>query len=94
MAGLDPAIHAFTCCHPVRTCMPGSSPGMTEKFQPEFSMNRLFVAALFSALLPLLLTPANAAERELYGIDLEGFAYPYPVNLLPLVNDGEQLRMA
>ena len=23
-----------------------------------------------------------------------GFAYPYPVHLLPLVNDGEQLRMA
>ena len=25
---------------------------------------------------------------------LKDFAYPYPVNLLPLVNDGEQLRMA
>jgi len=34
------------------------------------------------------------AQREPYGIGLEGFSYPYPVNLLPLVNDGEQLRMA
>ncbi|MGZ3296689.1 MAG: alpha/beta fold hydrolase [Xanthobacteraceae bacterium] len=37
---------------------------------------------------------AEPAQREPYGIDLEGFAYPYPVHLLPLVNDGEQLRMA
>ena len=37
---------------------------------------------------------ASAAEREPYGIGLEGFAYPYPVHLLPLVNDGEQVRMA
>jgi pimeloyl-ACP methyl ester carboxylesterase len=58
-------------------------------------MNRASVAALFAAavlLLPSL--PANAAEREPYGIGLEGFAYPYPVNMLPLVNDGEQVRMA
>lgn len=27
-------------------------------------------------------------------IGLEGYAYPYPVSLLPLVNDGEQVRMA
>jgi pimeloyl-ACP methyl ester carboxylesterase len=60
-------------------------------------MNRLFVAALFSVLLASSFTPSFAADpapREPYGIDLEGFAYPYPVNLLPLVNDGEQLRMA
>ena len=53
---------------------------------------------LFAALAALLFaSPASAAEgvpREPYGIDLEGFPYPYPVNLLPLVNDGEQLRMA
>ena len=36
----------------------------------------------------------SAAAREPYGIGLEGFAYPYPVHLLPLVNDGEQVRMA
>ena len=48
----------------------------------------------------LLLAPSTAAfaaepaQREPYGIDLEGFAYPYPVHLLPLVNDGEPLRMA
>jgi hypothetical protein len=37
---------------------------------------------------------AEPAVREPYGIGLEGFAYPYPVHLLPLVNDGEQVRMA
>jgi pimeloyl-ACP methyl ester carboxylesterase len=48
-------------------------------------------------MLALSSTPSLAADpapREPYGIDLEGFAYPHPVNLLPLVNDGEQLRMA
>ncbi|MDB5519992.1 MAG: alpha/beta hydrolase, partial [Tardiphaga sp.] len=35
-----------------------------------------------------------AQGREPYGIGLEGFAYPYPVQMLPLVNDGEQVRMA
>jgi pimeloyl-ACP methyl ester carboxylesterase len=60
-----------------------------------------FAAALCAALLALSFAPAQAAEREPgiaqrepYGIGLEGFPYPYPVNLLPLVNDGEQLRMA
>src|SRR3954449_5039162 len=37
---------------------------------------------------------AEPASREPYGIGLEGFAYPYPVSMLPLVNDGEQVRMA
>src|SRR6202034_987112 len=37
---------------------------------------------------------AEPAPREPYGIGLEGFAYPYPVSLLPLVDDGEQLSMA
>ncbi|MFB9263325.1 alpha/beta fold hydrolase [Bradyrhizobium erythrophlei] len=57
-------------------------------------MNRLISTALFGALLALPVLPASAAEREPYGIGLEGFAYPYPVQMLPLVNDGEQLRMA
>src|ERR1700744_5431584 len=61
-------------------------------------MNRVSLCLSF-ALLTLSLASLQAAEpgiaqREPYGIDLEGFAYPYPVNLLPLVNDGEQLRMA
>jgi pimeloyl-ACP methyl ester carboxylesterase len=59
-------------------------------------MNRLFAAAC-AAVLASTITPATAAEpapREPYGINLEGFPYPHPVNLLPLVNDGEQLRMA
>lgn len=32
--------------------------------------------------------------REPYGINLEGYAYPYPIAMLPVVNDGEPLRMA
>jgi pimeloyl-ACP methyl ester carboxylesterase len=59
-------------------------------------MNRLFAAA-FAAALASTIAPAIAVEpapREPYGINLEGFPYPHPVSLLPLVNDGEQLRMA
>lgn len=60
-------------------------------------MNRVFVAGLFATLLVFPPIPGRAAEpaqREPYGIGLEGFAYPYPVSMLPLSNDGEQLRMA
>jgi proline iminopeptidase len=58
-------------------------------------MSRL-VIALCAALLTIApgLAQAGEAPREPYGINLEGFPYPYPVNLLPLTNDGEQLRMA
>jgi pimeloyl-ACP methyl ester carboxylesterase len=61
-------------------------------------MNRAFLYLSFAAL-ALSIAPVHAAEREPanrepYGIGLEGFSYPYPVSLLPLVNDGEQLRMA
>jgi pimeloyl-ACP methyl ester carboxylesterase len=61
-------------------------------------MNRVFVKPLVAALFVVSSISVHAAEppasREPYGIGLEGFAYPYPVSLLPLVNDGEQLRMA
>lgn len=58
-------------------------------------MNRPLVAALFTTLLAQPFASIQAAEsREPYGIGLEGYPYPYPVNMLPLVNDGEQLRMA
>ena len=60
-------------------------------------MIRILPAALAAALLASPLTIARAADtpqREPYGIALEGFAYPYPVHLLPVVNDGEQLSMA
>jgi pimeloyl-ACP methyl ester carboxylesterase len=61
-------------------------------------MNRVFVSAFSAAtLLVSALVSVHAAEsasREPYGIGLEGFAYPYPVSMLPLNNDGEQVRMA
>src|SRR5437667_10882864 len=66
-------------------------------------MHRIFLDAFLNVFLGVVYatllacsfaTASELAEREPYGIDLEGFAYPYPVNLLPLVNDGEQLRMA
>ncbi|GAC1643245.1 MAG: alpha/beta hydrolase [Bradyrhizobium sp.] len=57
-------------------------------------MNRILVAALFTALFVSPPTYAAESAREPYGIGLEGFAYPYPVSLLPLSNDGEPLRMA
>lgn len=56
-------------------------------------MNRVLVAALLAVCFFPPSTHA-AEQREPYGIGLEGFPYPYPVNLLPLVNDGEPVRMA
>src|SRR5438552_9262771 len=63
-------------------------------------MRGMCVGAVVAALAATPLLSAAAAEterpaaREPYGIALEGFAYPYTVHLLPLVNDGEQVRMA
>jgi pimeloyl-ACP methyl ester carboxylesterase len=61
-------------------------------------MNPVFVRASFAAALFVLpcmsASAAEQAQREPYGIGLEGFPYPYPVSMLPLVNDGEQVRMA
>jgi pimeloyl-ACP methyl ester carboxylesterase len=57
-------------------------------------MRRISLVASTTALLVLPCLSASAAEREPYGIGLEGFAYPYPVSMLPLVNDGEPVRMA
>jgi pimeloyl-ACP methyl ester carboxylesterase len=69
-------------------------------------MKKVLLSALLAAApfgLALALGPARAEVREPvgiaqirepYGIGLEGFAYPYPVQMLSLVNDGEQVRMA
>src|ERR1700712_1295597 len=65
------------------------------KPRPELSMNAVLVAALFAVLLGSPSTyAADTSAREPYGVGLEGFAYPFPVSLLPLSNDGEPLRMA
>ena len=61
-----------------------------------------FFASFLLALMMLALLPFVPAEaqqqpataQEPYVIGLEGFAYPYPVNMLPLTNEGEQVRMA
>ena len=57
-------------------------------------MNRIF--AVPCTALALLVAPAIAAEapREPYGINLEGFAYPYPVSAFAVTNEGEHLNMA
>jgi pimeloyl-ACP methyl ester carboxylesterase len=83
MAGLDPAIHVFK---PAR---------MLKPIGPRSMRSTLCAAFLAAALVsPLTATFAADAPREPYGIALEGFAYPYPVSFLPVVNDGEELRMA
>jgi pimeloyl-ACP methyl ester carboxylesterase len=78
--------------------MPGTISGTTHKtVEPFMRCIILILGAIATALLASSFMPAFAAEappREPYGIDLEGFPYPYPVSLLPLVNDGEDLRMA
>jgi pimeloyl-ACP methyl ester carboxylesterase len=51
----------------------------------------------FAAILTLALglaAPGLALAAEPYGIGLEGFAYPYPVTMLKLPSEGEDLRMA
>src|SRR6202011_1377585 len=59
------------------------------------SMRRFFFVISVAVLaLPFSANSAEPAAREPYGIGLEGFAYPYPVSMLALNNDGEQLRMA
>jgi pimeloyl-ACP methyl ester carboxylesterase len=71
----------------------GSSPRMTTE-DMELSMKRLVLSTVL-AIMPLAFVhAAEPIPREPYGIGLEGFAYPYSVNMLPLVNDGEQVRMA
>src|ERR1700710_494765 len=60
----------------------------------ELSMKRLVLCALLAAMPLAFVHVADPASREPYGIGLEGFAYPYPVSMLPLMNDGEQVRMA
>ena len=60
-------------------------------------MKKVLLSVLL-ATMPFVLAPASrpacAQAREPYGIGLEGFAYPYPVQMLPLVSDGEPVRMA
>ncbi len=57
-------------------------------------MKHIMFAALLAVMPPAIVDAAEPAPREPYGIGLEGFAYPHPVAMLPLVNDGEPVRMA
>lgn len=55
-------------------------------------LKSLLAAAIVLASLP---AAANeAVPREPYGINLEGFAYPYPVQSFAVASGGEQLTMA
>jgi pimeloyl-ACP methyl ester carboxylesterase len=54
----------------------------------------IVIAAALLILPRMMAHAGEPAAREPYGIGLEGFAYPYPVSMLPLVNDGEPVRMA
>src|SRR5216684_3331336 len=66
-----------------------SWPGMTNMKVGLDSMRRFFFVISAAVLaLPFSANAAEPAAREPYGIGLEGFAYPYPVNMLPLTNDG------
>lgn len=38
--------------------------------------------------------PPATVPEEPFGIALEGFPYPYPVHMFPIVHEGETLRMA
>lgn len=53
----------------------------------------LWLTLMFSLAAALFVTPASAQVEEPLGIGLEGFPYPYPVRFLPLVQEGEKLRM-
>src|SRR5260370_14885543 len=66
-----------------------------KSFLRENWMRRNLLHLISAALLvlPCISAHAESAAREPYGIGLEGFAYPYPVSMLPLNNDGEQVRM-
>jgi len=56
------------------------------------SMRALWLLlALVLTALPAL---ASAAELQPLSISLEGYEYPYPVHLLPLTIEGQDLRMA
>ncbi|WP_375410986.1 alpha/beta fold hydrolase [uncultured Bradyrhizobium sp.] len=57
-------------------------------------MKRIVLSAMLAAMPLGVVHGADGAPREPYGIGLEGFAYPYPVSMLPLVDDGEPVRMA
>jgi len=80
-----PALHRAIAAPNQRHQIPSST---------EFAMKRVALAALLAAMPFALVHAAEPAPREPYGIGLEGFAYPYPVSMLPLTNDGEQVRMA
>ena len=59
-------------------------------------MHRLLTVPILACALAASLSAkaAEPAAREPYGINLEGYAYPYPVQFIDVVNDGEALRMA
>ena len=57
-------------------------------------MSRLAFIALLAAPFVATAPAATAAPKEPYGIGLEGFPYPHPVQFVSLTQDGEPVRMA
>ena len=58
-------------------------------------MKNVFGTLLFLASLSALNVHAQTnAAAEPYGIALEGYAYPYPVQMLPIIWEGRSLRLA
>lgn len=54
-----------------------------------------FKAGLFfAAAACLAAVPAHAAERPAYGLELEGFDYPYPVKRFAFSSQGQEMSMA
>jgi pimeloyl-ACP methyl ester carboxylesterase len=53
----------------------------------------LFLASMSTAVVHGQ-TPPQSVSTEPYGIALEGYPYPYPVKMLPIVWEGHALRMA
>lgn len=54
----------------------------------------LFLASLSTLVAHAQTANTSAATAEPYGIALEGYAYPYPVQLLPVIWEGQSLRLA
>jgi pimeloyl-ACP methyl ester carboxylesterase len=54
----------------------------------------LLITLATAAITAVLIRPVQAEEASPLAISLEGYSYPHPVSYLPLVIEGQELRMA